>query len=202
MLKANLKFQDQSSLDSNDCHETTIGTGMLDVHSYRWREVLRGLSIDPAGKCREEAAPLQEAIPPPTLGFWAEARDCPELISGSHWPLSFVTSRSWWELMIGHADFIVWGGSGDPGKISRNPPALALVSSWSLWTLSWPHHARGKRLTWVTVKGKGGLSRHWDNVPSRGPLGLWPKETANKLMRLLGSQLPLPSQQSPASAWN
>lgn len=138
----------------------------------------------------------------PTFGFWSEARDCPELISGSHWPLSFVTSRSWWELMIGHADFIVWGGSGDPGKISRNPSALALVSSWILWTLPWPHHARGKRLSWVTVKGKGGLSRHWDNVPSRGPLGLWPKETANKLVRLLGSQLPLPSQQSPARAWN
>lgn len=75
--------------------------------------------IDSADKCQEEAAPLQEATSPrslPTLGFWAEARDCPELISGSHWPLSFVTSRSWWELMIGHADFIVWGGSGDPGK--------------------------------------------------------------------------------------
>lgn len=70
MLKANLKFQDQSSLDSNDCHETTIGTGMLDVHSYRWREVLRGLSIDPAGKCREEAAPLQEAISPPPPHSW------------------------------------------------------------------------------------------------------------------------------------
>lgn len=71
MLKANLKFEDQASRDSNDCHETTIGTGMLDVHSYPGKEVLRGLAIDPADKCREEAAPLQEAIslpPSPLLG--------------------------------------------------------------------------------------------------------------------------------------
>lgn len=64
---------------------------------FRKREVQRGLALDTADMCGEEAAPLQAAIfppPLPTLGFWAEARDCPELISGSHWSLSFVTSQS------------------------------------------------------------------------------------------------------------
>jgi len=68
---------------------------MLGVHIYSGRRSKERPGFGCSWYVRGRGSRQLSLSPPlPTLGFWAEARDCPELILGSHWPLSFVTSRS------------------------------------------------------------------------------------------------------------
>lgn len=145
-------------------HVTTVVTGMLCVHSYSGREKNRKSRPWTQLIAGEEAALLKAAIfplpPPPHSWVLGWGQGLSELISGFHWSLSFVTSQSWWELMIGHADFIVWGGSTTQEK-----------SCWICLPQHWPDLGssdpsidrttpRGKYPDWVGVKGKKRWATH------------------------------------------
>lgn len=153
---------------------TIIVTGMLGVHSYSGRERYRKAwpwTQLIAGKRQPHCRQLS-FLPPPHSWVLGWGLGLSELISGSHWSLSFVTSQSWWELMIGHADFIVWGGC----KTQEKSCWICLPRHWPDWGSSGPSSdrttLRGKYPVWVGVKGERRWARHRANaLPSRELIG-------------------------------
>ena len=104
--------------------------------------------------------------------------------------------------MIGHADFIVWGGSEDPGKISLNTPAPELPWSGIFFPSgdrTTPEVSTLHVWVWKVKEGEQGAELMLCPVP--GTEVQRPKKAANRLVRLLGNQLLLPSKWSLEAAW-